>query len=235
MQQQCHLPCRKACCQKIREKFSSSVDICRNTLLSKGRGRVLRKWAQPKKPHFSHKVWLAATKPEESVKIRLNPSKFRKAPDTFNFLKHAMRAILSVRPKCSHRCVSLKKSQYIILQNRQAHNQKLRVGSWQNGFFADFILAGLFFWIFRRILIHSLVGKSAPENPLGKVPCKILQIYATEIPGHISAEGSPKRVEFKGGNRHDRNRHNRQNRQNRHGCLLALCVPQNRQNRQKLS
>ena len=34
----------------------------------------------------------------------------RKAPDTFNFLRHVMRAIWSVRPKCSHRCVSLKKS-----------------------------------------------------------------------------------------------------------------------------
>ena len=32
---------------------------------------------------------------------------FRKAPDTFNFLRHVMRAIWSVRPKCSHRCVSL--------------------------------------------------------------------------------------------------------------------------------
>ena len=27
-----------------------------------------------------------------------------------NLLRHVMRAILSVRPKCSHRCVSLKKS-----------------------------------------------------------------------------------------------------------------------------
>ena len=33
-----------------------------------------------------------------------------KAPDTFNFLRHVMRAILSVRPKCSHRCVSLKET-----------------------------------------------------------------------------------------------------------------------------
>ena len=32
----------------------------------------------------------------------------RKVPDTFKFLRHVMRAILSVRPKCSHRCVSLK-------------------------------------------------------------------------------------------------------------------------------
>ena len=36
--------------------------------------------------------------------------KVREAPDTFNFLKHVMRAIWSVRPKCSHRCVSLKET-----------------------------------------------------------------------------------------------------------------------------
>ena len=35
---------------------------------------------------------------------------FREAPDTFNFVRYVMRAIWSVRPKCSHRCVSLKES-----------------------------------------------------------------------------------------------------------------------------
>ena len=42
-----------------------------------------------------------------------NPSEFpqiRKAPDTFQFLRHVVRAILSVRPNCSHRCASLKES-----------------------------------------------------------------------------------------------------------------------------
>ena len=34
----------------------------------------------------------------------------RKVPDTLKFLRHAMRAILSVWPQCSHRCVSLKES-----------------------------------------------------------------------------------------------------------------------------
>ena len=34
----------------------------------------------------------------------------REAPDTFNFSRHVMRAIWSVRPKCSHRCVSLKET-----------------------------------------------------------------------------------------------------------------------------
>ena len=35
-------------------------------------------------------------------------SSYQKAPDLFNFLRRVMRTILSVRPKCSHRCVSLK-------------------------------------------------------------------------------------------------------------------------------
>ena len=34
----------------------------------------------------------------------------QKTLDTFNFLRHAMRAIWSVRPKCSHRRVSLKET-----------------------------------------------------------------------------------------------------------------------------
>ena len=37
-------------------------------------------------------------------------AKIRRAPDTSNFLRHVMRAIWSVRPKCSHRCVSLKET-----------------------------------------------------------------------------------------------------------------------------
>ena len=36
--------------------------------------------------------------------------KIRNAPDTFNFLRHVMRAIWAVRPKCSHRRVSLKET-----------------------------------------------------------------------------------------------------------------------------
>ena len=33
-------------------------------------------------------------------------SKFRKAADTFKLLRHVMRVIMSVRPKCSYRCIS---------------------------------------------------------------------------------------------------------------------------------
>ena len=42
--------------------------------------------------------------------FRFLPFFLREAPDTFNVLRHVMRAILSVRPKCSHRCVSLKET-----------------------------------------------------------------------------------------------------------------------------
>ena len=41
---------------------------------------------------------------------------FRDAPDTFNFLRHVMRAIWSVRPKCSHRFVSLKETPLKLVQ-----------------------------------------------------------------------------------------------------------------------
>ena len=37
-------------------------------------------------------------------------AELREAPDTFNFLRHVMRAIWSVRPKGSHRCVSLRET-----------------------------------------------------------------------------------------------------------------------------
>ena len=55
-----------------------------------------------------------------NAQIRLGiRSFFRKAPDTFNFLRHAMRAILSFRPKCSHRCVSLKETPLKPVQKTQ--------------------------------------------------------------------------------------------------------------------
>ena len=42
--------------------------------------------------------------------FRPKSPKIRDAPDTFNFLRHVMRAILSVQPKCSHRYASLKET-----------------------------------------------------------------------------------------------------------------------------
>ena len=57
----------------------------------------------------------------------------REAPDMFNFLRYVMRAILSVRPKCSHRCVSLKETLLKPVQNPPAHNQKLnRANRYEN-------------------------------------------------------------------------------------------------------
>ena len=42
--------------------------------------------------------------------------KFREAPDTFKCLRHVMRLILSVLPKCSHRCVFLKETPLKLVQ-----------------------------------------------------------------------------------------------------------------------
>ena len=50
----------------------------------------------------------------------------RIALDTFEFLRHVMGAISSVRPKCSHRCVSLKEFPFKlvpILKHAQDSNR----------------------------------------------------------------------------------------------------------------
>ena len=57
------------------------------------------------------------------------PACFRHASDTCNFLRHAMRALLSVRPKCSHRCVSLKESPLKTCANPPAQDQNI---NWAN-------------------------------------------------------------------------------------------------------
>ena len=64
----------------------------------------------------------------QKVRIALHEEflSFRKAPDTFNFLRHVMRAIWSVRPKCSHRYVTLKETSLKPVQILKAHNQKVR-------------------------------------------------------------------------------------------------------------
>ena len=48
------------------------------------------------------------TNPEAAIRKKIEEWFFRRAPATFNFLRLVMRAILFVRPKCSHSCVSLK-------------------------------------------------------------------------------------------------------------------------------
>ena len=61
--------------------------------------------------HMTKKKRSISLKPHLHEPVKNFPFKahFRKkAPDTFKFLRHVMRAILSVRPKCSHRCVSRK-------------------------------------------------------------------------------------------------------------------------------
>ena len=68
---------------------------------------------------------------------------------------------------------------------------EVRIGFWQNGFFADFIfgppdffadfVAGFIFLIF--------VGKKCPEKSSRKIPGKILQNLNNKNPRHISAEG----------------------------------------------
>ena len=58
----------------------------------------------------SHAGISSPRKSSGKKKAHKQKSFFRKAPDTFKFLRHVMRAVWSVRPKCSHRCVSLKKT-----------------------------------------------------------------------------------------------------------------------------
>ena len=48
--------------------------------------------------------------PLKTVTSLNKEARLREAPDTFNFLRHVVRAIWSVRAKCSHRCVSLKET-----------------------------------------------------------------------------------------------------------------------------
>ena len=55
----------------------------------------------------------------------LNVQNLRKAPDTFNFLRHVMRAILPGRPNCSHRCVSLKESPSKTCGKPPARDQRI--------------------------------------------------------------------------------------------------------------
>ena len=66
----------------------------------------------------------------------------------------------------------------------------IRVGFWQNGFFADFYFwaAGFFRGFSRRIFSPHFCGKSAQKNPPGKSPRKSSKIYTTKILRHTSAD-----------------------------------------------
>ena len=59
----------------------------------------------------------------------------RREPDTFKFLRHVMRAILSARPKCSHRCVSqqetpLKRVEILTHATRRSTEQTSMRAKW---------------------------------------------------------------------------------------------------------
>ena len=69
--------------------------------------------------------------------------------------------------------------------------ENVRLGFWQNGFFADFYFwaAGFFRGFCRRIFSPHFCGKKCPEKSSKKIPGKILQNLYNKNPQHISAEG----------------------------------------------
>ena len=73
----------------------------------------------------------------------------------------------------------------------------VRVGFWQNGFFADFYFwaAGFFRGYSRRICSPHFCGKKCPEKSSRKIPGKILQNLYNKNPRHISAEGPAQHVD----------------------------------------
>ena len=80
-----------------------------------------------------------------------------------------------------------------IFKYRSTERSFVRVGSWQNGFFADFyfLAAGVFFADFvAGFFLHIFVGKKCPEKSSSKIPDKILENLCTnQSPRHSSAEG----------------------------------------------
>ena len=67
----------------------------------------------------------------------------------------------------------------------------VRVGFWQNGFFADFYFwpAGFCRGFSHRIFSPHFCGTKWPEKSSRKIPGKILQKLHNRNPRHISAEG----------------------------------------------
>ena len=64
----------------------------------------------------------------------------------------------------------------------------VRVGFWQNRFFADFYFwaAGFFADFVAGFLLLIFVGKSAQKNPPGKSPAKSSNISTTKIPDSVT-------------------------------------------------
>ena len=75
-------------------KPSHSLDTCSSLLQNPP-----NLWGVPYFPSKSRSVRLLSAAPQ-----------IWRALDTFKFLRHVMRAILSVRTKCSHRCISPKET-----------------------------------------------------------------------------------------------------------------------------
>ena len=95
----------------------------------------------------------------------LKPSRLGNAPDTFNFLREVMRAMLSVTPKCSHRCVSLKESPFKTCVNPEAHDQDVtRANLYENEMGLNISRFKLFRCIF--IFPQNLCGNPC-SMPLG--------------------------------------------------------------------
>ena len=67
----------------------------------------------------------------------------------------------------------------------------VRVGFWQNGFFADFYFwaAGFLRGFCRRIFSLHFCGEKVPRKILQEIPGKILQILYDKNPRQLSAEG----------------------------------------------
>ena len=94
----------------------------------------------------------------------------------------------------------------------------IRVGFWQNGFFADFHFwaAGFFCGFSRRIFSPHFCGQNAQKNPPGKSPAKSSKNYTTKMPDTCLQRGRAKesiennhgdiirRAVFFGQRRHDR-------------------------------
>ena len=74
--------------------------------------------------------------------------------------------------------------------------RNFRVGSWQNGFFADFNFraAGFFRGFCRRIFSPHFCGEKVPRKILQENPRQILQNLYNKNPRQNSAEGSGQEI-----------------------------------------
>ena len=96
------------------------------------KGGILWTWVFPaERTHFqAHNIGAAIS----GTRIVDKTFYSEKALDTFKFLRHVMRAILSVGPKCSDRCVPLKETRLKPVQILKHTTKKLsRANRYENG------------------------------------------------------------------------------------------------------